>query len=256
MTKRSSSRLRGGLWRLMMLGGMVTVFAGAAAAAECPISAERFKADPEATSIFLERRCTWLTEGRNPFLILIPGYQIVLESDDEYAEITVLDETRVVDGVTTRVVEELEFEKDGDEKHVVERSLNYFALCKQTNSVFYFGEDVQEFDEDGNLVSSSGEWHAGENGARPGIIMPGTALIGGEYYEEIAPEDSALDRAEIVKLQRKCEAGDFEFRRTCLVTENTNECEPDDEERKVYVKNVGIVIDEDLELVRFGFLDD
>jgi hypothetical protein len=227
-----------------------------AAADECPISAKRFRPDPEATSIFLEKSCTWATTGRNPFLILEPGYQIVLESDEERTVITVLDDTRVVDGVRTRVVEEREFEKDGAETRIVERSLNYYAICRQTNSVFYFGEDVEDFDENGNVISSEGEWHAGENGARPGIVMPGTQLVGGKYYEEIAPEDSALDKAEIVALRRRCEAGDFEFRRFCLVTEGTSDCDPDAEERKVYVKNVGIVVDEEQELVDFGFVDD
>jgi Concanavalin A-like lectin/glucanases superfamily len=50
--------------------------------------------------------------------------------------ITVLNETKMVDGVETRVVEERET-KGGKLKEV---SRNYFAISKRTNDVFYFGE--------------------------------------------------------------------------------------------------------------------
>src|SRR6185503_4590573 len=163
--------------------------------------------------------------------------------------------TKVIEGVTTRVVEEFESERDGDEWVPVERSLNYFAICRPNNSVFYFGEDVEILDEDGNVVSSEGEWQAGKNGARPGVIMPGTALVGGSYYEEIAPEDSALDKARIVSVGPGCEAGDSEFEQTCLKTRNFNECEPDDVEEKQYADGIGIIQDEDLVITSHGYVN-
>ena len=221
---------------------------------ECPLSVEEFKPDPEATSRFLEGRCTWDSSGANPFWSLRPGYQLVLESDEEILFITVLDQTRVVAGVKTRVVEEFEYEKDGNERLPVERSLNYYAICRQTNSVFYFGEDVEFFDENGNVTSSEGTWLAGRNGARPGIVMPGTILVGGEYYEEIAPEDEALDRGEILSMQCGCEAGGKAFRRACVAIAGTNDCDRDVDE-KLYVKGVGIVVDGDLEIKSWGFVD-
>ena len=46
--------------------------------------------------------------GRNPFFILEPGHYIIMESGDERMVHTVLDETKVIDGVETRVVEEKE----------------------------------------------------------------------------------------------------------------------------------------------------
>ena len=36
---------------------------------------------------------------------------------------------------------------------------------------------------------------AGIDGAKPGIVMPGSFLLGSRYYQEIAP-DVAMDRAE------------------------------------------------------------
>ena len=61
-----------------------------------PIPAEEFTPDPKFTSSFLLENCTFKSEGRNPYFILKPGYRIVLESEEEKARITVLDETRVV----------------------------------------------------------------------------------------------------------------------------------------------------------------
>lgn len=252
------SRFRGlfTLATLLVVAGPPIAAAGPGqGTVRCPLPAEEFEPDPDATSRFLENRCTWDTNGSNPFWSLRPGYQLVLESEEEVLFITVLDETRVVNGVRTRVVEEFEYEKDGDDRIPVERSLNYYAICRQTNSVFYFGEDVEFFDEEGNVISTEGAWLAGRNGARPGIVMPGTVLVGGKYYEEIAPEDEALDKGEILGMQCGCEAGGRRFRRPCVSIAGSNDCDKDTDE-KLYVKGIGIVVDDDLEIRRWGFVDD
>jgi hypothetical protein len=85
---------------------------------------------------------------------------------------TVLNETKTVDGVECRVVEERET-KDGK---LVEVSRNYFAIGKRTNSVYYFGEDVDIYKDD-KVVSHEGAWLAGKNGARFGLMMPGLPLL-------------------------------------------------------------------------------
>src|SRR5258705_6117045 len=74
------------------------------------------------------KSCNLQTTGKNEYFILEPGYQLQLKGDDELLHITVLAETRVVDGVTTRVVEEREW-KDGA---LYEVARNYFAICEQT----------------------------------------------------------------------------------------------------------------------------
>ena len=60
---------------------------------------------------------TLVPTGRNQFFILEPGFQLVLESKNEKLAVTVLDETKEVDGVITRVVEEREW-KNGDIKEI------------------------------------------------------------------------------------------------------------------------------------------
>lgn len=95
--------------------------------------------------------------------------------------ITVANDTKAVDGVETRVVEERE-EADG---RVVEVSKNYFALDQRTKDVYYFGEDVDEY-KDGR-VSHGGSWLAGEEGATFGLMAPGEPKKGDRFYQEQAP---------------------------------------------------------------------
>src|SRR5215471_9725948 len=81
-----------------------------------------------------------VTTGRNPYFILEPGYQLILENrkKKEVLVITVLEETRKIGGIETRVIEERET-VEGQPKEI---SRNFFAICKRTNSVYYFGEEV------------------------------------------------------------------------------------------------------------------
>ena len=121
-----------------------------------------------------------------------------LDDDDELVEIaatiTILRETEMVDGVLTRVVEERETE-DGE---LVEISRNFMAVCRETGDLWYFGEDVDDYD-DGMIVGHDGAWRAGVDGARPGVLIPGSPLIGARYFQEVAP-GVALDRAEVSAL--------------------------------------------------------
>jgi hypothetical protein len=249
-SRRAPARAPGrGVAALVAASALAAAVGAARPAGACPVAAGSFTPDPDFTSTFLAERCSFATRGVNPFFVLLPGYRIELESEDEAEVITVLDETRVVDGVPTRVVEELSYELDDGERTLVERSLNYFALCRQTNTVFYFGEDVEFFDEDGNVTGGAGAWLAGRNGARPGIVMPGTVLVGARYYEEIAPEDSALDKGEVLAVE-ECDEG-----RTCVTIRGSNDCD-DDQDEKTYAEGIGVIADEDAEIVSHGFVDD
>jgi hypothetical protein len=149
--------------------------------------------------------------GRNTYFILEPGYRLFFEHGKDTLVITVLEETKVVDGVRTRIVEERETEGG----RLAEVSRNYFAIDKTTGDVYYFGEDVDEY-KDGRVVGHEGAWLAGEKGARFGLMIPGRPRVGDRYYQEIAP-GVAMDRAEIVSIaaETKVPAGAF---RNCLVT--------------------------------------
>ena len=185
-----------------------------------------------------------MTTGRNQYFILEAGYQVVLESADTKVEITVLDETKTVDGALTRVVEEKEWE--GGNLHEISR--NYFAICEATNDAFYFGEDVDYY-KDGKVVKHDGEWLAG-NGNKAGMIMSGSPKVGMKYYQEIAP-GVALDRAEIVSLDETCEtpAGTFA---NCLKVKEGTALNAFETEYKYYAPDIGLIQDEDLRLTKYG----
>ncbi len=192
------------------------------------------------------KNCNLQTTGRNPYFILEPGYQLVLEGGDTKLQITVLDETRQVDGVLTRVVEEKEW-KDGK---LSEIARNYFAICPQTKDVFYFGEDV-DFYENGKVVKHDGSWLAG-NGNSAGLIMPGTPKLAMKYYQEIAPR-VAMDRAEIVSVNDTCKtpAGTFA---NCLKVKEGSAIEIAAVEYKYFAPSIGFIGDESLRLTKHGFI--
>lgn len=187
--------------------------------------------------------------GRNPYFILEPGYYLVLEGGDIQLIITILSETKKVDGVETRVVEERET-KDGK---LVEVSRNYFAISKRTNDVFYFGEDVDIY-KDGKVVSHAGAWLSGVNGAKFGLMIPGQPSLNARYYQEVAP-GVAMDRVEIVSMSEtvKTPAGEFT---NCLKLEETSPLEPFVTDYKYYARGIGMVQDGSLKLVKFGTADE
>lgn len=188
------------------------------------------------TDTFLMDEKDLTTTGRNPYFILEPGYQMYYESKDkkETLTVTVLEETKKIGTIETRIVEEREL-VDGKEKEV---SRNYFAICKRTNNVYYFGEDA------------GGAWLHGEKGARFGLLLPGSPLIGARYYQEVAP-GAAMDRAEIISLSETMEtpAGTFE---KVLKTLETTPLEPKEQAFKYYAPGVGKIYDAGLKLVKYG----
>jgi hypothetical protein len=185
-----------------------------------------------------------ISRGRNAYFILEPGYQLVLEEGKERLVITVLDETKQVDGIETRVVEE----RETDDGQLIEVSRNYFAISKRTGNVYYFGEDVDIY-KNGRVASHDGSWLSGVDGAQFGLMMPAVPLLGARYQQEVAPK-VAMDRAEIVSVSEtfKTPAGEF---KNCVKTKETTPLE-EDVAYKQYVAGVGLVQDGKLLLVRFG----
>jgi hypothetical protein len=109
---------------------------------------------------------------------LEPGSQLVLENKKTPGLEQLQHKTKTVNGIQTRVVEESETE-DGK---LVEISKNYLAICKPFDDIYYFGEQVDEYNDDGEIVG-----HEGIEGARAGMIMPGKAAVGFKHYQEVAP---------------------------------------------------------------------
>jgi hypothetical protein len=170
----------------------------------------------------------------------------VEDEDTARLVITVLNETKTIGGVETRVVEENESENG----KTTEISRNFFAFCEETGSIFYFGEEVDVY-KDGKIVNHDGSWIAkGKN--KPGLIMPGTCLLGARYYQEIAP-CIAMDRAEIISISETFTTSAGKFT-NCLKTEETSAFNPKEKEFKHYAPGIGLTQDENLLLVGYGYV--
>jgi hypothetical protein len=202
------------------------------------------------TESFMLDNCQFMTTGKNDYFILEPGYQLVLEGKEgknfTRLVISVLNEIKKIGNIETRVVEENE-SVDGQ---TIEISRNYFAFCKQTGSFFYFGEEVDNY-KDGKIADHSGAWFA-EGKNKPGLAMPGLILLGARYYQELAP-GVAMDRAEIISYNETftTPAGKFI---NVLKVEETTPLEPLAKEEKLYAPGIGLIKDENLLLVKYGFL--
>ena len=202
----------------------------------------------EWMSSFDLEKCNFVSTGENSYFILKPGYQVTLEGEEDGEElqlvITVLKETKIVNGIETRVVEE----KETEGGNLVEISRNYFALCKPTNNAIYFGEDVDIY-ESGEIVSHEGAWLAGQNGSKAGLVMPGKVEVGLKYYQEIVP-GVAEDRAKIVSVNDSMvtPAGTFD---QVLKTEETNPLKPEEKEFKFYAPGIGLIQEEAIKLVNY-----
>ena len=187
--------------------------------------------------------------GKSKYYILEPGFQLILESETKHLTITVLDETKEINGIRTRVVEEREL-KNGE---LYEVSRNFFAIDQETGDVFYFGEDVDYY-KDGKIVNHAGAWLAYENGARPGMLMPGNPELGMKFYQELSP-GKAMDRAEVISISEtyKTPAGEF---RNCLITHESSKMKPKKIEEKVFAPGIGLLNDGKMRLISYGYLKD
>jgi hypothetical protein len=217
----------------------------------------------EFTTDVFSDECTFSPFGENLFFhTLNPGdfWRYEGEDGDETVEllvrvltstrtITYTDEEGELRSVRTRVIEEREWIDD----ELVEVSRNFYARCLETGAIYYFGEDVDIY-EDGVIVSHDGAWRAGVNGAMPGIIMPGTFLLGAAYFQEVAP-DVALDRAEHVEMGLDIDVPAGEFSR-CVQVDETTPLEPGHVSVKLYCPEVGLVADGPVELISFRRDDD
>lgn len=217
-----------------MLLAILSVGAVSSAYSEQTLEGDGFQKD-------FATACELKTSGRNDYFVLIPGHTINLsEADHTRVQITVSERTREVDGVLTRIVEEREW-KDGQ---LYEVAMNYFAICEETKDVYYFGEDV-DFYEDGKVIRHDGAWLAGTNGNQAGLFMPGNPQAGMKYYQELAPKE-AMDRAEIISVNESCKTAKQMFN-TCIKIKESTPLDPEVTEFKYFAKDIGLVKDDELE---------
>jgi hypothetical protein len=176
----------------------------------------------------------------NPYFPMKPGRRWTyreVEPDGTVQEVVMIatsDTKKLANGVTARVVRDT-VTLDGA---IIEDTLDWYAQDSKGN-VWYMGEDTAEF-EDGTITSREGAWEAGVDGALPGIAMPANPTEGMTYRQEYY-KGHAEDRAEVLSNDEMVESeyGQFD---NAVLTKDLVPLEPDVEELKFYVKDVGMVL--------------
>jgi hypothetical protein len=176
----------------------------------------------------------------NQYFPLIPGTKWVYEGQDddetEHIEVEVLDETKVIEGITATVVRDT-VSVAGE---VTEDTYDWYAQDKDGN-VWYLGEDTHEY-EDGKAVNADGSWEHGKDGALGGIVMKADPQVGDAYRQEYY-EGEAEDMGEVLKTGTTVDIGLGSYA-DVVVTEDWNPLEADVIEQKSYAPGIGVIREE------------
>jgi len=230
MTSRTTHTSRDRIVRALTVGAATATLAapllvGAAATASAAPAPGRFS-----------------TTIDNPYLPMKPGTRMVYRTTDgdEHGRevVRVTHRTRVVDGVTVRVVRDRAY-VGGD---LVEDTRDFYAQDRRGN-VWYFGENTKTL-ENGTVTSTKGSWLAGVNRAMPGIVMEADPQVGDRYAQENAP-GVAEDRAKVLSLDAHATVpyGSFD---NLLKTKDFSPLEPAVVEHKKYLRGVGSILEKEV----------
>jgi hypothetical protein len=172
-------------------------------------------------------------EITNPCFPLTPGQTFIYEGGADSNEVSVTHETREVMGVTCVVVRDRVWVN----RELEEETYDWYAQ-HQNGDVWYFGEISLQYDN-GVVVSTEGSWEAGEDDAKPGIIMKAHPQIGDSYRQEFY-EDEAEDMAEVLSLTDSVSVPYGQFT-NCVKTKEWTPLEPGVTEHKFYAAGVGLL---------------
>jgi len=184
-------------------------------------------------------------KGSNPYFNLTPGYVLSYAKGSETDTLTVLNETKMIDGVETRPVED----REARNGQVTEITKDYYAIDSQTGDVYYFGEEVDVY-KNGKVTGHAGTWLSGVNGAKFGLMMPAKPKKGQKFYQELAPK-VGMDRIEILSVEEKITvpAGTFEH---VVHVQETSPIEKGLKDHKWYAAGIGQVKDAEMPLIKYG----
>lgn len=175
----------------------------------------------------------------HPFFPLVPGttytFQGATAGGNEVVVVEVLNDTRVVAGVTARVVRDRVY-LDGI---LIEDTIDWYAQDDEGN-VWYLGEETCEFVA-GVCVSTEGSWEAGVDGARAGIVMPADPATGQRFYQEYY-NGEAEDRAEVLSTSASVTVPFGSFT-NCVQTLDTTPLDADVQEHKFYCAGAGFALE-------------
>ena len=174
----------------------------------------------------------------HPYYPAPPGKKYIYEGQTdegfERVEEQRLTTTKTIMGITC-VVSSFKGYVNGK---LVEETSDWYAQDNDGN-LWYFGEAVDNYNENGALTDHSGSWEAGVDGAQPGIIMPANPQTGMKYREEYY-FNHAEDEAEIIGTGLS-ETTSLDTYNNCIKTKNWTALEPDVVENKIYAPGIGLI---------------
>ena len=239
--------------RILMTAGLPAVLVTAAVCAAPTASANRGPRATAAATCPLPKfgpgnryhpqiRASHFTPNvTNAWFPLAPGKILLYTGDkDRVPAIDIFVPTRrtkLIDGVRTRVVEDRLYTRG----FLAERTSDYYAQDRCGN-VWYFGEDTAELNRHGKVTSRSGSFHAGLNGAQPGVLMQAHPQIGRKFRQEWAP-GQAEDKYHALDFSSSARVPFGSFHRTLLRTAETTALEPGVLDNKYYLRGVGSVLE-------------
>ena len=215
--------------------------------------------DPDWDPADFDSDFTALTNP-NDYLPIAIGNLWEYEGGDETVTVEVMNKTKLIEGVTCIVVNDV-VEEDGQ---LIEDTDDWFAQASD-GAVHYCGEIARDYEwfegddpEEAELVEIEGSFKAGRDGAKSGILMMGMPTVGITYRMEWALGD-AEDAAEVIAIdygygddpeldqlvpqalaELLCD-GD------CVVTRDFTPLEPDVEELKYYAPGIGVFLEVNVE---------
>lgn len=196
----------------------------------------------------------------NAYFPLQIGNKWVYEGGGETITVEVLDKTKLIEGVTCIVVNDVVTE-DGN---VIEDTDDWYAQATN-GDIHYCGEIARNFEFfDGDipgepeLVDIEGSWKAGRDGEKSGIIMFALPPLGLTYRQEFSL-GNAEDVAELLSIDYgfgtdpdldqfvpPALAGSL-CNNNCVVTRDFTPIEPGVEERKYFAPGIGLFLEVNVE---------
>ncbi len=177
----------------------------------------------------------------NPWFPLVPGTTFIYEGVKEGKPLRdvfeVTNRTTTIEGVPCVVVKDQGF-LDGV---LSERTSDYYTQDLEGN-VWYFGEDTAELSPSGAVKNTEGTWHAGVDGAQPGIYIDADPTVGGTHRQEYYA-GQAEDQYLVLSLSASIKVPYGSFH-DVVQTKEWTELEPHVIDHKYYVKGVGEVAEE------------
>jgi hypothetical protein len=178
----------------------------------------------------------------NKYFSFKPGEIMIYNGTDEEGKsmrdtITVTNDTKEIQGIPTRVVNDTVFV----EGKLIETTDDWYAQDDKGN-VWYMGEDTTDFTDKKN--PHEGSWESGVKGARAGIIMLAEPKVGITYDQEFA-KDVAEDKATVLSFNNNVTVPYGSFSNV-LKTKEFSALEPDVVEEKFYAANVGDIKEQTL----------